>query len=247
MLCEIGTSYGFVALWLAMTILGGVIMLILSGSIFYFYYMKPTYYKWIYKNNPNYPSPELVTKEIIHLAKGLIIATVCPAFSLMSSKWGISNGYCGNDNKNALPLIYQGIIIFFFTDLYEYCYHLLGHYYTFLWSIHRHHHKFYNPTPFAVIADEYIDQFVRTLPMVILPCLMHMNIDLLFGIFATLFYGYGVYLHWGYESAYLTAHNKVFNTAYHHYIHHAISAKGRYDLYIQYNLDNILFYFVLNY
>ena len=86
---------------------------------------------------------------------------------------------------------------------------------------------FYNPSPFAVIADEYLDQFVRTLPMVILPYVMPINMDLLFAIFATLFYAYGVYLHWGYESKYLTAHNPVFNTAYHHYMHHAVSAKNR--------------------
>eukprot|EP01037_Dinobryon_pediforme_P024406 gene24406-26193_t len=54
-----------------------------------------------------------------------------------------------------------------------------------------HHHRFYNPSPFAVIADEYLDQFVRTWPMVILPAITPINMDLLFVIFATLFYGYG--------------------------------------------------------
>jgi lathosterol oxidase len=86
---------------------------------------------------------------------------------------------------------------------------------------------FYNPTPFAVIADEYLDQFVRTLPLVILPLALPINMDLMFLIYSTLFYGYGVYLHWGHESSLLSAHNPIFNTAYHHYIHHAVSAKGR--------------------
>lgn len=89
-----------------------------------------------------------------------------------------------------------------------------------MWNVHKHHHVFYNPTPFAVIADELVDQFVRSLPMVILPALIPINIDLLFAIFSTLFYGYGVYLHWGYESPYLSAHNPIFNTSYHHYSHH---------------------------
>jgi lathosterol oxidase len=105
----------------------------------------------------------------------------------------------------------------------------MGHRFSFLWRIHRHHHMFYNPSPFAVIADEFLDQFVRTLPMIILPLLTPINMDLLFTIFASLFYGYGVYLHWGYESSIsiFSAHNLVFNTAYHHYTHHALSAKGR--------------------
>ena len=63
--------------------------------------------------------------------------------------------------------------------------------------------------------------------MVIIPLLMRTNMDLLFGVFVFLFYGYGVYLHWGYESKLLSAHNPIFNTSYHHYIHHAISARGR--------------------
>lgn len=233
MLCELGTSYGFFALWIFMSLLGLLMMLILSSIVFYYYYMIPTYEKWVYKNNPKFPTPELVQKEIIHMCKGLSVATLCPAFSLMASKWGLSQGYCGYDSHLstiAMPLFVQGIIIFLFTDLYEYCYHWLGHHFHFLWNIHRHHHMFYNPSPFAVIADEYIDQFVRTLPMVILPWIMPINIDLLFAIFATLFYGYGVYLHWGYETKYLTAHNPIFNTAYHHYMHHAYSAKGRYYL-----------------
>ena len=89
-----------------------------------------------------------------------------------------------------------------------------------MWNVHKHHHVFFNPTPFAVIADELVDQFVRSLPLVILPAMMPINIDLLFLIFSTLFYGYGVYLHWGYESPYLSTHNPIFNTSYHHYSHH---------------------------
>ncbi len=63
--------------------------------------------------------------------------------------------------------------------------------------------------------------------MVIIPAILPTNIDLLFGVFTTLFYGYGVYLHLGYEAKCLSAHNPVFNTSYHHYIHHAVSARGR--------------------
>eukprot|EP00600_Ochromonadales_sp_CCMP1393_P000965 CAMPEP_0174979830 /NCGR_PEP_ID=MMETSP0004_2-20121128/15017_1 /TAXON_ID=420556 /ORGANISM="Ochromonas sp., Strain CCMP1393" /LENGTH=208 /DNA_ID=CAMNT_0016231437 /DNA_START=312 /DNA_END=938 /DNA_ORIENTATION=- len=145
----------------------------------------------------------------------------------MASKWGLSQGYCGVGNGQEWPLWAQLIVIFVFTDFTEYVYHLMGHKYSFLWSIHRHHHMFYNPSPFSVIADEYLDQFMRTLPMVALPLLMPINMDLLFAIFTILFYGYGVYLHLGYESRYLSAHNPVLNTSYHHYMHHAISAKGR--------------------
>jgi hypothetical protein len=32
----------------------------------------------------------------------------------------------------------------------------LGHCYERFWAVHKHHHAFFNPTPFAVIADEYV-------------------------------------------------------------------------------------------
>jgi len=230
MLCEIGNSNSFLLLWIVMSILGLLSMIILSSLLFYPYYYyichnpdDPISYKrWLLKNNPKFPESTTVKKEIIHMCKGLSVATLCPAFSLVASKYNISNGYCGY-NSSAYSLLVQSLIIFFFTDLYEYIYHYMGHYYSKLWSIHKYHHMFYNPTPFAVIADEYIDQFIRTLPMIILPYFFSINMDLLFAIFALLFYGYGVYLHWGYESKYLTAHNSIFNTSYHHYTHHKVS------------------------
>ena len=117
--------------------------------------------------------------------------------------------------------------IFAFSDLVEYIYHYCGHRYDFWWSIHKHHHHFYNPSPFAVIADDWPDQFMRTLPMIMLPSLLPINMDLLFFCFASLFYGYGVYLHSGYESRSISAHNPIFNTSYHHYHHHAISTKNK--------------------
>jgi sterol desaturase/sphingolipid hydroxylase (fatty acid hydroxylase superfamily) len=40
------------------------------------------------------------------------------------------------------------------SDFAEFIYHYAGHYFSAMWSIHKHHHVFYNPSPFAVIADE---------------------------------------------------------------------------------------------
>ena len=44
-----------------------------------------------------------------------------------------------------------------------------------LWSRHRHHHVFSNPSLFAVIADDYLDQCVRAAPMLVLPALFPIN------------------------------------------------------------------------
>ena len=86
---------------------------------------------------------------------------------------------------------------------------------------------FYNPSPFAVIADEYIDQFVRSTPLLVIPLVMPTNMDLLYGIYAAFFYGYGIYLHWGFESDLLPADHPIMNTSFQHYAHHAISIKNK--------------------
>ena len=205
-------------------------MMILSSIVFILLYVYPTHQTWKKKCNPRFPSPSLIRKEIIHTVKGLTIATLVPSFTLYASapSRAYSQGYCGNPyNLSISGWLLQTLCIFAFSDLVEYIYHYCGHRYDFWWSIHKHHHHFYNPSPFAVIADDWPDQFMRTLPMIILPSLLPINMDLLFFCFASLFYGYGVYLHSGYESTALSAHNPIFNTSYHHYHHHALSTKNK--------------------
>lgn len=213
-----------------MTTLGAISVLILSGSAFYLYYAKPSYNTWLRKSNPKYPSPEIVRKEILQSLKGVAVGVLCPVFAIYATRselFGVK-GYCGDPNSIGVGgHIMQIALIIAFSDFTEYAYHWLGHRYHFMWDVHKHHHVFYNPSPFAVIADEWMDQFIRSMPMVMLPMITPINIELLFLIFGTLFYGYGVYLHWGFESTYLGAHNPIFNTSYHHYSHHASSVIGR--------------------
>jgi lathosterol oxidase len=84
----------------------------------------------------------------------------------------------------------------------------------------------YNPSPFSVISDEWADQIVRTAPLLAWPLLMPTNMNLLFAQFALMFYAYGVYLHWGFESPLISAHNPVVNGAYEHWYHHAKSGSN---------------------
>ena len=95
-------------------------------------------------------------------------------------------------------------------------YHVLGHSLSDFWAQHKHHHKFYNPTPFSVIADEWADQIARSSPLFLFPLVMPVNYDLLFFQFAVFFYGYGTYLHLGHEVRLLSCDNPVINTSFQH-------------------------------
>ena len=197
----------------------------------------------------------MVQAEIIQMLKGVITATLCPALSLWMTHHGYSQAYCGlgpdhglggsnsssvNDLANSTTsvtgpaggfgwsyLAYSFGVIVLASDFFEFFYHWCGHRFDVLWKAHKHHHVFYNPSPFAVIADEYLDQFVRATPLVLLPMAMPINIDLMFAIYAIMFYGYGVYLHCGFEADCLPAHHPIFNTSFQHYAHHAISVKNK--------------------
>lgn len=201
--------------------------MVMSGSFFYLFYVHPTYGKWKWKSNPKYPPAEKVRAEVIEMTKGMLSATLCPSLSLYLAQNGYSKAYCGVAEEYGwgyLTLSFFALVAI--ADFWEFFYHWCGHKFDSMWAIHRHHHKFWNPSPFAVIADEYADQFARALPLLLFPLAVPLNMDMLFFTFGVFFYAYGVYLHSGHELSYPDAHHPILNTSYQHYWHHARSSKG---------------------
>ena len=182
MLCEISswTGYNFFLTWIILSLIALVVLIVFSSLIFYHYYVNITYKKWLQKSNPKYPSPTGVRNEIILMLKGLLSATLCPALALYFMGKNQFQGYCGVGEYGWNYFIISFFIIWLSTDFFEFFYHRMGHTIDACWNVHKSHHQFFNPTPFAVIADEYLDQFVRALPLIILPILMPVNMDLLF-------------------------------------------------------------------
>eukprot|EP00947_MAST-08B_sp_MAST-8B-sp1_P005158 g5158.t1 len=223
MICEVQQFGNFFSTYVALNVIALAAMMLFSGFAFYKLYWRPTFEIWQYKTNEQYPSPAKVKQEIVQMLKGLAAATLCPTLSLWLAQKGYSQAYCGLGDYSWAYLAFTFVFCWVFTDFFEFYYHRLGHCYESFWNVHKHHHVFFNPTPFAVIADEYIDQFVRSSPLVILPLMMPVNIDLVFFQYAIFFYGYGVFLHLGYEFKYPSARHPWINTSYHHYVHHAKS------------------------
>lgn len=226
MLCEIDATGNIATTYLVLVGLGFASQIVLSGATFYKYYVNPTFEQWQYKSNPQYPSPEKVQLEIVQMVKGLFTAVICPALSLYLTRNGLTYGYCGTPFGWTYELI-MFVSIWIGCDFFEFYYHRLGHKYAMFWEEHKHHHVFNNPSPFAVIADDFVDQFCRATPLVLIPLFVPTNVDLLFFEFTLFFYGYGTYLHWGYEWPGLSAHQPYINSAYQHYLHHAKSIKGK--------------------
>ena len=223
MLNELARRGNFFTTWIALSVAAFVMMMAMSGPLFYFYYARPTFETWRRKSNPKYPDPGLVRREVLQMMKGIYTATLCPAAALHLVDYGWSKAYGGLGGHSVGYLIMTFFVVWIGSDFYEFAYHRLGHSFSFWWKHHKAHHVFYNPSPFAVIADDHIDQFIRSAPLLIIPLVMPVNMDLLFMTYGAFFYAYGVYLHWGFEHPILDAHHPWINTAFQHYVHHAKS------------------------
>jgi lathosterol oxidase len=218
----------FFAIWAIMAVSAGIVINLGSGLTFRWLYVNASYDKWQYKSNAKFPSPAAVRDEALTTWKAVVHATAWPSLAIYfrSSSW--THGYCPQDpdydevSAAAFSNVIQFLFIFLITDFYEFAYHFLGHWTDAGWEVHRHHHKHYNPTPFAVIADEWWDNLWRAFPLFAFPLVFRMNIEVLWYTFSIFFYAYGIYLHCGYEADWIVStKNPLVNTSFQHYIHHA--------------------------
>jgi lathosterol oxidase len=195
----------YLKIWLLLTIGSFLFLLACSSICFYFLYYRPKFAIWQYKINPEYPAPEKVKEEIIVMCQGILFSTICPALSIYLTQNHKGRGYCGVDDTNGgySWLIISFFIVWLVTDLYEFLYHYLGHKVSAMWALHKDHHRFFNPTPFAVVADSPVDQFFRAAPLFVLPLCIPINLDMIFTMFSVLFYMNGLMQHSGHEIALL--------------------------------------------
>ena len=182
MLCEISSSFGnnFFFTWIILSLIALIVLMIFSSLIFYYFYVKISYEKWLKKSNAKFPNPESIRMEILLMLKGICSGTFCPAMTLYLMSKEKIQGYCGVQPYGWTYLICSFFISWFFVDFFEFFYHRLGHKIDQLWNVHKSHHQFFNPSPFSVIAEDYIDQIIGASPLLVLPILVPINIDLLF-------------------------------------------------------------------
>jgi Delta7-sterol 5-desaturase len=224
MICWLRSSdLSFLSLWAILSLLSLFTLLLLSGLLFHYLYVRPSYQLWRYKINPKYPSTNKVKEEVIVMMQGIFFSTICPALSIYFTRHGIGHGYCEVQDHGYLWLILSFFLVWIGSDFYEFFYHYLGHTSSLMWRLHKGHHSFSNPTPFAVIADDPIDQFFRAGPILFFPLLFPVHLEMIFFMFSVLFYFNGLIQHSGYEIPWIDGHSSLLLTSYHHYLHHAKS------------------------
>jgi lathosterol oxidase len=224
---------GWFMIWMFFSLFGYLVLTGASIAAFIYWYVYPTYEKWCTKTNPKYPSPTYVAGELF---LGGILGPLAVSFSMSIHLYLIGNGTLRHHCDT--PLTWQhrllsavlGVVI---IDFYEWFWHYLGHWVDSLWTVHKHHHKYYNPTPFGTIADYPMDNFMRSLyPMVCFAVSLalfgqYLDIDVLYLGLGFALQLYGMYLHCGHELECLPYDSRIWNTSFQHYVHHAVSVKNK--------------------
>ena len=101
--------------------------MVMSGTLFYFYYWNPSFETWQRKSNPEFPKPAMVRREVLQMLKGIFVATLCPAIALHLVDAGWSKAYGGLGGYSVAYLIFSFFVVWIGSDLYEFAYHRLGH------------------------------------------------------------------------------------------------------------------------
>jgi len=224
---------GWFVVWMAYASFAMLLLTGVSMAMFVYYYGYPTYDKWRYKSNPKYPSPTYVLGEFfLGGVMGPFAVTFVSSIHLALIANGSLKSHCETPLTWSYRL-YSLAVVVVATDLYEWFWHYLGHYLDNLWVVHKHHHKYYNPTPFGTIADWPMDNFMRSLYPIVVNMvsftLVGLPADLDMCYFASGFINaiWGTYLHCGHELACIPYDHPFLNTSFQHYAHHAISVKNK--------------------
>ena len=129
-----------------------------------------------------------------------------------------------------IPLSVLGVFVV--MEVFEWTFHWACHRNDLLWKVHKHHHRYANPTPLGVMADQPLDMFIKASPIFWIPLLFPIWDVALLGTFATMNFLYGTYLHAGFDPPWMPSpHSRFMYSAWHHNEHHAGSLEHNYGFF----------------
>jgi lathosterol oxidase len=203
--------------------------LLICGGLYYVLYLstkKDSVRQW--KTQMEYPKEGTVLKELWDGCVSSIPAAMNFSLSIWLSNQGLNQLY-GNFAELSIGWhIISMITLWAITEIFEWWFHWMAHNNDTLWEIHKKHHLFPNPTPFAVLSDHPLDMWVKSSPILWIPFLFPIWDVMLFGVFGFINFFYGVYLHGGFEFPFLPSRFSTYLiSSWHHNIHHSLGRKGK--------------------
>jgi len=185
-----------------------------------------------WKTQPAAPRRSQVRGELRDGVLSMSAVMVVVALSFWMGQHGYSRLYA---DPGEYGFAYIGLSIFFVfltMEVFEWAFHWACHHDDRLWKVHRHHHRYSNPTPLGVMADHPIDMLVKASPILWVPLIFPIWDVALVGTFATLNFLYGTYLHGGFDPPFMPSpHSRFLVSAWHHNEHHAGSMKHNFGFF----------------
>jgi lathosterol oxidase len=223
----------FYILWPVLAVIGVSWYLLICGGLYLFLH-KSSYAgsarRWKTQLQPS--RADQVRGELFDgvLSMTMVMASVAIAF------WCYYRGF--NQlyaSPTDYPLWYIPVSIlgvFVVMEVFEFGFHWACHRSELLWKIHKHHHRYANPSPLGVMADQPMDMLIKASPILWIPFLFPIWDVALIGTFAVMNFLYGTYLHAGFDPPWMPSpHSKYLVSAWHHNEHHAGSLDHNYGFF----------------
>jgi lathosterol oxidase len=162
-----------------------------------------------------------VRGEIFDGVLSMSMAMGCVAIALWCSYHGYNRLYASPTDHSLWTIPVSILGVFVVMEIFEWAFHWACHRNDLLWKVHKHHHRYSNPPPFGVMADQPLDMFVKASPIIWIPFLFPIWDVALIATFATMNFLYGIHLHAGFDPPWMPSpHSRFLVSACHHNEHH---------------------------
>ena len=187
-------------------------------------------HKW--RTQRTWPTPTQVKGEVFDGTLSMSMVMVVVSASFWLGIHGYSGLYADPGEYGLLYIPLSIFLVFLTMEVFEWTFHWACHRNSLLWKIHKHHHRYSNPTSFGVMADQPLDMLIKASPILWIPLLFPIWDVALIGTFATMNFIYGTYLHAGFDFPFMPSpHSRFLVGAWHHNEHHAGSVDNNYGFF----------------
>jgi sterol desaturase/sphingolipid hydroxylase (fatty acid hydroxylase superfamily) len=223
MLLDLFDGIPILLLWPVLAAIGVAWYLLICGGLYLYLNHSghaATSFRWKTQRQPT--RPDQVRRELFDGVLSMSMVMGCVALSFWCSYSGYNRLYASPSEYPLwmIPLSIFGVFVV--MEVFEWTLHWASHKNSLLWKIHKHHHRYSNPTPFGVMADQPLDMFLKASPILWIPFLFPIWDVALVGTFALMNFAYGTYLHAGFDPPWMPSpHSRYLVSAWHHNEHHA--------------------------
>jgi sterol desaturase/sphingolipid hydroxylase (fatty acid hydroxylase superfamily) len=233
MLIDLFRDVSFVSMTLILVALGVGWYYLACGGLYVLLHrskLSKRVHRW--RTQRTWPTPTQVRGEILDGTLSMSMVMIVVSASFWLGIHGYSGLYADPSEYGLLYIPVSIALVFVTMEVFEWTFHWACHRNSLLWKIHKHHHRYSNPTSFGVMADQPIDMLIKASPILWIPLLFPIWDVALIGTFATMNFIYGTYLHAGFDFPFMPSpHSRFLVGAWHHNEHHAGSVDHNYGFF----------------